>query len=110
MNPIQVKAEKALLKEALLSSHTRVAGAVDAYWANQPAAHLGDREFVMWTIQFRKTHYTVSIRHIIPFVRTAEHPYPPPNYYEPLTAEHHALLEGEVAKLNLSYPVKIIGK
>jgi hypothetical protein len=110
MNPIQVKAEKALLKEALLSSHTRVSCAVDAYWKNQPAAHLGHRDFTMWTISFRKTYYVVSIKRIIPFVRTAEHPYPPPNNYEPLTAEDHALLEGEIAKLNLSHPVKIIGK
>jgi hypothetical protein len=110
MNPIQVKAEKALLKEALLSSHTSVYGAVDSYWKNQPVAHLGPREFKMWTIQFRKNHYTVNIKHKIPFVRTAEQPFPPAKDCEPLTAEQQAFLEGEVAKLNLSYPVKIIGK
>jgi hypothetical protein len=106
----QVKAEKALLKESLLSSHTSVSCAVPAYWANQPEAHRGDREFVMWTIQFRKTHYTVSIKYKKPFVRTYSQPFPPANNYEPLTDEQQAFLEGEVAKLNLSYPVKIIGK
>lgn len=56
----------------------------------------------VWTVQFRKDHYTVNVKHNIPQPRVA-------NPYYNLTNEHQTRLEEIMETLNLSYPVKIIG-
>lgn len=87
LTPKQIKAEKELVKKTLTDL----------------------QEFNVWTVQFRKTHYTVNVKYNIPFVKTAENPYPPANYYRNLTAEQQTRLDDLMKTLGLTYPVKIIG-
>jgi hypothetical protein len=74
-----VKQEKALVKEELTAL----------------------TEFNIWTVQFRKTYYCVNVKYKTGLAH--------PNHYANLTAEQQARLEGVIANLNLTYPVKIIG-
>lgn len=75
-----IKAEKVRVKEALTAF----------------------TEFNVWTVQFRKTYYTVNVKY-----KTGL----PQGYnYANLTSEQQTRLEGVMEGLALHYPVKIIGR